>query len=321
MTREEQAQTRTNEALNILGQLGFTKRQQNPRSAWTLLALLGLKPDDPWGAAGNPLVRTTQVMEFIKEHYYHAGYAPNTRESVRKHTIHHFLRASLIVKNPDKPDRPTNSGKTVYRISDRALELLRGYDTDGWDELLADYKAELPAIQKTYEGQRRTGMIPLRLPSGKEIRLSPGGQNTLVEMICTEFVHRFVPDATIPYVGDTAKKFRHRDEQELEKLGVHLDPYGKIPDVILYDPRRNWLFLVEAVSSQGPIDTKRREELQEMCSNSKAGLVYVTAFIDRETMKRFIVEISWKTEVWVAESPDHLIHFDGERFLGPYMQT
>ena len=318
MVSEEQIRTRTDGALDILRLLGFPKRQRNQRSAWTLLALLGLKPDDAWSEAGDPLVGITQMMDFIKAHYYRDGYAPNTRESVRKGTVHHFLRAALIVKNPDKPDRPTNSGKTVYRIDGEALVLIRSYGTAGWDGLLTKYRAARPSLQETYEGRRRAGEIPLRLPSGKEIRLSPGGQSALVERICTEFVRRFAPGAAIPYVGDTAKKFRYHDGRELERLGVHLSRHGKIPDVILYDPERNWLFLVEAVSSQGPIDAKRREELQEMCRGSKAGLVYVTAFIDRETMKRFITEISWETEVWVADSPDHLIHFDGERFLGPY---
>ena len=318
MVSGEPARTRTGEALDILSRLGFPKRQRNQRSAWTLLALLGLKPDDVWSAAGNPLVGITQMMDFIKEHYYRDGYAPNTRESVRKGTVHHFLRAALIAKNPDKPDRPTNSGKTVYQIDSQALEIIRSYGTAGWDAQLTDYRAARPSLQEAYEGKRRAKETLCGLPSGEEIRLSPGGQSALVQRICTEFARRFAPDATIPYVGDTAKKFRHHDEQVLGRLGVHLDRHGKIPDVILYDPRRNWLFLVEAVSSQGPIDAKRREELQAMCSGSKAGLVYVTAFIDRETMKRFITEISWETEVWVADSPDHLIHFDGERFLGPY---
>lgn len=317
MASEERIRTRTDEALDILRLLGFPRGQRNQRSAWTLLALLGLKPDDAWSAAENPLVGITPMMDFIEAHYRH-GYAPNTRESVRKGTVHHFLRAALIVKNPDKPDRPTNSGKTVYQIDDSALGLVRMYGTAQWDGLLADYGEARRSIQKTYEGRRKAGEMLLELPSGKKIYLSSGGQSALVERICTEFVSRFAPDATIPYVGDTAKKFLHHDGQELERLGVHLSRHGKIPDVILYDPGRNWLFLVEAVSSQGPIDAKRREELQEMCRGSKAGLVYVTAFIDRKTMKRFITEISWETEVWMADSPDHLIHFDGERFLGPY---
>jgi hypothetical protein len=35
-------------------------------------------------------------------------------------------------------------------------------------------------------------------------------------------------------------------------------------------------------------------------------------------MSRYLGEIAWETEVWVADAPSHLIHFNGERFLGPY---
>ena len=91
-----------------------------------------------------------------------------------------------------------------------------------------------------------------------------------------------------------------------------------MPDVVVHDTRRNWLLLIEAVTSAGPVDGKRRKELKELFAGCKAGLVFVTAFANREAMRSFFTQISWETEVWVAEDPDHLIHFNGERFLGPY---
>ena len=91
-----------------------------------------------------------------------------------------------------------------------------------------------------------------------------------------------------------------------------------MPDVVVYDSRRNWLVLIEAVTSAGPVDGKRRKELKELFAGSTAGLVFVTAFTSRDTMRSFLAHISWETEVWIAEAPDHLIHFNGERFLGPY---
>jgi hypothetical protein len=76
--------------------------------------------------------------------------------------------------------------------------------------------------------------------------------------------------------------------------------------------------LVEAVTSAGPIDGKRRSELKALFKGCKAGLVFVTAFADRANYLRFATQIGWETEVWIADSPDHIIHFNGERFLGPY---
>ncbi|MYB46962.1 MAG: restriction endonuclease [Cenarchaeum sp. SB0662_bin_33] len=305
------------EALDILKQLGFPHQQQNDRSALTLLALLDLKPSDSWSSSSNPMLGITPMMDWFKK-YYGKNYAPNSRETVRRQTVHQFLQAALIVENPDKPDRPTNSGKTVYQIDGSALELLRLYGTDQWTSLLDMYLKERPALQEIYEKRRSTGKIPIKISSRMEVRLSSGGQNALVGMVCAEFVQRFVPDGVLLYVGDTAKKFVYFDRQGLEDLGVALEPHGKIPDVVIHDVRHNWLFLVEAVTSHGPINAKRRKELQAIFAHSKAKPVYVTAFSDRNVMKRFITDISWETEVWVADTPDHMIHFNGERFLGPY---
>ena len=91
-----------------------------------------------------------------------------------------------------------------------------------------------------------------------------------------------------------------------------------MPDVVIHHTARNWLILVEAVTSHGPVSPKRMAELRRLFSGSAAGLVFVTAFPDRRTMHKYLDQISWETEVWVADSPDHMIHFDGERFLGPY---
>lgn len=113
-------------------------------------------------------------------------------------------------------------------------------------------------------------------------------------------------------------KFRHLDRAYLANLGIHLDAAAKMPDVVVHDRLRNWLILVEAVTSAGPVDGKRRVELKQLFSGAKAGLVFVTAFASRKAMQSFLGQIAWESEVWIAEAPDHLIHFNGERFLGPY---
>jgi hypothetical protein len=120
------------------------------------------------------------------------------------------------------------------------------------------------------------------------------------------------------YVGESGEKWAYFDADTLHNLGVVVDEHGKMPDVVIYYSANNWLLLVEAVTSHGPVDAKRRGELARLFQNSRAGLVFVTAFLNRADMAKYISEISWATEVWVADSETHLIHFNGERFLGPY---
>jgi type II restriction enzyme len=313
----DKVERKIQEALKILNFLGLPKQQQNERSALTLLSLLDLKPGDRWTQAGNPLMGITPMMEFFAAHYK-KQYAPNTRETVRRHSVHQFIQAALVVSNPDKPSRPTNSPKAVYQIEPSMLKLLREYGKPTWDKSLNEYFKSVKTLKKLYAREREMHRIPIVLTHGKEIHLSAGGQNVLVKKIVDDFCPFFTPGGQIIYVGDTQRKWAYFDSDFLKQFGIQIEEHGKMPDVIVYHTQRKWLILIEAVTSHGPVNPKRREELKKLFEGSKAGLVYVTAFLDRHTMVRYLDDISWETEVWIAESPTHLIHFNGERFLGPY---
>ena len=144
------------------------------------------------------------------------------------------------------------------------------------------------------------------------------GERALIKKIIERMIPRFVADGIVLYIGDAEDKFLHLDTDHLQRLGVAIHAPAKMPDVIVHDTRRNWLLLIEAVTSAGPVDRKRRRELKDLFAGCKAGLVFVTAFASREAMRSFLTQLSWETEVWIAEDADHLIHFNGERFLGPY---
>ncbi|MGH9865901.1 MAG: BsuBI/PstI family type II restriction endonuclease, partial [Candidatus Acidiferrales bacterium] len=263
------------------------------------------------------LMGITPMMEFF-EKYYGKKYAPNTRETVRRQTIHQFLDGGIVNINPDDPERPTNSPYAVYQIESGLLKLLRTYGASQWGKGLKTYLASIETLKKKYAREREMKRIPVRVGKGKTITLSPGGQNILVERIIKDFCEYFTTGGKLIYVGDTEEKWAYFDEQLLKSLGVVIDAHGKMPDVIVYVERKDWLVLIEAVTSHGPVNPKRRGELKALFNHCKAGLVFVTAFLDRQAMVRFLGDISWETEVWVADSPTHLIHFNGERFLGPH---
>jgi adenine-specific DNA-methyltransferase len=312
-----QAKKKLDDAQEILKALGLPRDQQNERSALTLLSLLDLRPGTAWSDAKAPLMGITPMMDFFRQHYG-KEYKPNTRESVRRQTIHQFLDAGIVVINPDQPERPTNSGKTVYQIESGLLELLKTWGTAGWEKGIRTYLSSVETLKKKYAQERQMKRIPIEVAPGKVITLSPGGQNILVERIVADFCELFTPGGKMVYVGDTDEKFAYFDEAFLKSLGVQIEAHGKMTDVVVYHLQKNWLVLIEAVTAHGPVNPKRKSELKGLFKGSKAGLVFVTAFLDRTTMVKYLDEISWETEVWVADSPTHLIHFNGERFLGPY---
>ena len=308
---------RIGEARDILSALGMPTAQSNDRSALTLLALVDVKPRTPWRAATAPLLGVTPIMTFISEHYGRQ-YAPNTRETIRRQTIHQFILAGLVQQNPDAPTRPVNSPQTVYQVRPELVSLLQAYKTAGWDKALDTWRSTIPSLIEAWERERQMTRIPVTLPNGDEVTLSPGGQNSLIRAIIEEFCSRFVPGAQVLYVGDAEEKFAIWDADALEAAGLHPDPHGKMPDVIVRDASRDWLVVIEAVTSHGPVDAKRRQELAEIFRETTLGVLYVSAFANRAALSQFINEISWETDVWLEDSPTHLIHFDGQRFLGPY---
>jgi hypothetical protein len=182
---------------------------------------------------------------------------------------------------------------------------------------LETYLASVETLKRRYAQERQMERIPVRLAGGKIINLSPGGQNILIKQIIEEFAPRFTPGGTVLYVGDTDEKFAHFDVDGLRQLGVTIDEHGKMPDAVIFHRDRGWLMLIEAVTSHGPINPKREAELRRLFRGSHVPLVLVTAFLDRHAMVKYLNDISWETEVWVADAPSHMIHFDGERFLGP----
>lgn len=304
-------------ALQAIVSLGLPLAQQNERSAFCLLALLNLNPDTPWSRCQSPLMGITPIMDWIRKNY-NRKYAPNTRETFRRQTMHQFVDAGIVCYNPDKPDRPVNSPGAVYQIEPGALLLLRTFGTDAWHDNLTSYLAQRETLIARYAMERNQNRIPVTVAPGKQITLSPGEHSELIRDIIEDFGSRFVPGGILIYAGDTGEKMGYFDVVLLGKLGVTLDSHGKMPDVVLYWPERQWLILIESVTSHGPVDGKRHAELTHLFAAAIPGLVFVTAFQNRTVMGQYLREIAWETEVWVADAPSHLIHFNGTRFLGPY---
>ncbi len=309
--------TRLAEAVALLQELQFSGKQRNDTAAYTLLALLHLGPQETWSGAQSPLMGITPIIDFIAD-AYGLRYAPNTRETIRDEAVKFFTEAGLLLRNPDQPDRPTNSGKTVYQMEPSALALIRSFGTLEWHGALQTYLASVEAVKKELHRHRQMARQPVTLPDGQKVTLSPGGQNPLIAAIIEEFCPRYAPGGVVLYIGDTENKSAHLKTKELAALGIVLDAAAKVPDVIVHHVAKNWLLLIEAATTAGPVDGKRRMELKALFAGSTAGLVFVTAFESRRAMQSFFSTLAWETEVWLADAPEHMIHLNGERFLGPY---
>jgi len=309
--------SKRDDALEIIKSLGLPRKQQNERSCLTLLALAGLKEKHQWSKTQRPLLRIWDIMGWMREHYG-KDYAANSRETIRRQTIHQFEQARLVDRNPDDHTRPTNSGDTVYQLTEQAAEVLKTFGKGNFHQGCEAFIQQHGSLSAAYDRARNMVKVAVTLADGSRIELSPGLHNELQRCVVEEFSPRFAKGALLVYLGDTAEKRLIIAKSTLADLNIPDMNHDKLPDVVLFDRSRNWLFLIEAVTSHGPVSAKRHAELESMLGDCPAGRVYVTAFMDFYAFKKYASEIVWESEVWIAEFPDHMIHFNGDKFLGPY---
>lgn len=313
MEATEDQISKRKEACKILKILGMPKTQYNERAGRTFVALLDIKPETPWSEAKKRPMTVHNIIDFIKE-FYGAEYQENTRESFRRFTLHQFIDAGLVIQNEDDPGRPTNSQDNNYRISDDALAVITKYGTPDFEKQLDLFIKNHGKLIEIYEKIKNENKIPLNT-EGETFLLSPGEHNQLEVEIVEYMKPIFFKEAKLLYLGDTANKTLKMEDQILKKLGVSLNQHDKLPDIIYYDDKKNVLFLIEAVTSHGPVSPKRKKELEATCQNCYAKRVYISAFPNAEELKKHMNDIAWESEVWLADNPKHMIHFNGTKFL------
>ncbi len=310
--------SKVTEAREILKGLGLPLAQQNEMAALTLLALCNIKEGMQWADATRSSKRITkEIMAFVNDNYKaESPYAPNTRETFRRQVLHQFVQTGVANYNPDNPILPVNSPNAHYAITDEALKVVKAYGTKAWADETKHFTDAIAAIRDKYAAAREMHKIPVII-EGKEYLLSPGSHNEVQAAVVEEFAPRFAPGGKLLYIGDTENKDLYVNIERLQALNLPLTEHSKLPDIIISDEVRGWLFLIEVVTSHGPVSAKRVIELEEFTKECPYGIVYVTAFPDAKEFKKHIDDIAWETEVWLSDIPDHMIHFNGDRFIGP----
>ena len=303
--------SKLDEAKLLLKEMDVPQKQRSDLCCYTLLAMANLQEDDSWSDASNEWIRIHDIITFIKDHFG-VGYAENSRETFRKQALHHFRNAAFIEDN----GKATNSPNYRYRLTVEMLELVQSFGSEEWQDNIESFFNAHDSLIEFYSSKKSMRKMPVKI-NGNDFTFSPGKHNELQKAIIEEFAPRFAPNSECLYVGDTTEKDLVKNVEELERLGFEITLHDKMPDVVLYREDKNWLYFVESVTSVGPMEPKRIREIEAMTKDVTAGKIYVTAFLDFKTYKKFSESLAWETEVWIAENPSHMIHLNGDMFLGP----
>ena len=299
------------EAREFLKMVGMPKAQQADICCYVLLAMADMKADMLWKEASNEWIRIHDIIQFSNT-FYGTTYAENSRETFRKQALHRFRTAALV----DDNGKATNSPNYRYRLTEETLKMLKTLQSIEWQKSLNRFLMYHDKLIDIYASKKKMTMMPVKI-NGADFKFSAGKHNELQKAIIEEFAPRFAPNSECLYVGDTTEKDLVKNVDKLTELGFEITLHDKMPDVVLYRADKNWIYFVESVTSVGPMDPKRILEITEMTKSVTAGKIFVTAFLDFKTYKKFSEMLAWETEVWIAEMSEHMIHLNGDKFLGP----
>lgn len=316
------------DALLVLGALGIPmaglSERRKQKMAKVFLAVAGLKPGQAWRKAKDNddayQLTTRQIIDFVNL-YWDESISSGSYDDIRRKDLVLPVEAFVVMNSAKNPNANTNDGTRGFAIHPSAAKAIRAFGNPDWKAALKQFHKDQPSLASQLSRTRNLARIPVKLSDGKTLTFSPGKHNELQKDIIESFLPIFAPGAQVLYVGDTVSKYLYLDEEALKSVKFFELAHDKLPDVVAYEASKNWLFLVEAVTTANPITELRRLALGRLAQACTADLIFVTAFPDRDSYRKFARDIAWETEVWIAEAPEHMIHFNGHKFLGPYKES
>lgn len=312
------------EAIDILQSVGLPIDDKTSRAkemmAMAFLAVGGITRlwKDAKGQSDNRHLKSRDIISYINQ-YYQENISPGSYDDIRRKHLQLPVLADLILNSADNPTASKNDPTRGYTLDNEFKELIRFYNTDDWDIKLKLFNKNRPSLSEILSRKRDLQRIRITLPSGHTLDFSSGEHNKLQREIIEEFLPRYgYEDCNVLYVGDSSNRFLHKSDDILNELGFFNISDDLLPDIVAYNRSRNWLYLIEAVHSSGAMTEERIYELKKLLKDCSADLIFITAFISKTEFKKHVKDIGWESEVWTADNPDHLIHFNGGKFLGPY---
>lgn len=260
-------------------------------------------------------VKTRDIIKFVNLHF-NEKISSGSYDDIRRKDLKLLVLAGIVLQS--NPNSATNDSTRGYSLNPMYANLIKMFGMENWEEHVSKQLGSIESLHSKLKRERKIEKIAVMLPSGKTLSFSAGEHNKLQKLIIEEFLPRYGNSAEVLYVGDTSDKYLYLDKDRLEQLNFFEISHEELPDVIAYSNKNNWLYLIEAVHASGPISEIRLLQLKQLTQGCTVDIVYITAFLNKQKFRQFIAEIAWETEVWIAENPDHLIHFNGEKFLGPY---
>lgn len=306
-----------------LGKGEFRTKLRQDRVCLVLLAVADLIPSGSWKdvkvhgeGKDSHAPKTRDIIIFLNKNYGTA-ISSGSYDNIRRKNLDYLVESGLVVPSARKAGASTNDSTRGYAISKDAASLLHRYGSSKWQTPVKQFIKNHASLSTALQRPAKMQMVEVDFPDGQTFELSAGPHNRIQKAVIEEFLPRFVQKPRVLYLGDTSKKDLVVDHARLKALGLDLNQHDRLPDIVVLDEAKKWLFLIEAVHSSNPVSPLRHLALERLTAKCKLGKVFVSAFEDLKSFAKWAPGISWETEIWVADNPTHMIHYNGDRFYGP----
>ena len=312
--------------LVIIESVGVPITDLTPRRlekmSMAFLALCGMNKSRQWNESQSIsdtyTLRTREIITYLNTHF-EENISLGSYDDIRRKDLIRLVGMGLVIKSANNLNADTNDGTRGYAIEKKFSDLIKTYGSKQWDKKLAKFKPDQEYIN-AFHGRRNIEKLEVCLEEGITISLDKGPHNKIQKAIIEEFLPIYGYNAKVLYIGDTSKKHLHEYSEQMLNLGLDIKDRGMLPDIVAFSEEKQWLYLIEAVHSSNPLNPERCIELQRtILKDCLYGVVFITAFLDKKAFSRWLPQIAWETEVWLVDAPEHLIHFNGDRFLGPHI--
>lgn len=305
--------------LDILGEVGIPLNEtprRLERMAMACLAVGHIKSSfqEAKSADDECFLITREIITFENKHY-REDISSGSYDDIRRKDLLYPVQAGIVLNSSAFDAQATNNPTRGYALNPLFAKLLKSYGTLQWKNELGIYKEQVKLLKEELERKRNLEKIPVKLPSGTDLLLSAGEHNILQKHIVEDFLSRFGMGAEVLYIGDTSDKYLYKNEEVLDQIGFFTLEHEELPDIVAYCKEKNLLFLIEAVHSAGPMDEIRVMKLKKQMENCTATPIFITAFLNKKEFRKWATDIAWESEVWIADNPEHMIHFNGYKFL------
>jgi len=293
------------------------------KMAMCLLALCDMDKNKSWQTISTldllPTLTSRQIITYINK-YFQETISSGSYDDIRRKDLVLLTGMGLVLKSAKNPNADTNDGTRGYALNPDFAKLVSTYKSDNWEQALNAFEIDQDYINQ-YIGKREKKKLSITIDASVKIKLDDGPHNKIQKAIIEEFLPLFGHHAKVLYIGDTSEKHLFEYSETMKSLGMNIEDKGMLPDIVAFSEGKEWLYIIEAVHSSNPLNPERCIELQRtILKDCPYGVVFVTAFLSRKDFAKWLPQIAWETEVWLADTPEHLIHFNGDKFLGPHQK-